>query len=178
VRRLAPAGDVSFYRSMVLAGGGAMPGAGVLAGFIVLRPHDEVAKHLDLLANLDDEAHRERYRRFEDWYRHTQDIPGALYLWIVERLFRDNALIRGELEVAGRRVDLREIACPLGLIAGAGDHITPPAQVFRLVDVASTPAEDVVTRLTSGGHLGLFMGREALREHWPGVLADVLERSS
>jgi hypothetical protein len=32
-------------------------------------------------------------------------------------------------------------------------------------------------RTTSGGHLGLFMGREALREHWPPILADVLKHS-
>jgi len=31
--------------------------------------------------------------------------------------------------------------------------------------------------VTSGGHLGLFMGREALRDHWPAILAGVYERS-
>jgi hypothetical protein len=35
----------------------------------------------------------------------------------------------------------------------------------------------VTMRTTSGGHLGLFMGSEALREHWPPILASVLERS-
>ena len=29
----------------------------------------------------------------------------------------------------------------------------------------------------TGGHLGLFMGHEALRDHWPKLLAAVLERS-
>ena len=32
-------------------------------------------------------------------------------------------------------------------------------------------------RTTSGGHLGLFMGTEALRDHWPVVMASVLEHS-
>jgi hypothetical protein len=31
--------------------------------------------------------------------------------------------------------------------------------------------------VTSGGHLGLFMGHEALREYWPPILADVAARS-
>jgi len=66
---------------------------------------------------------------------------------------------------------------PLNLLAGATDHITPPDQVFALADYASTPAEDVVRRVSSGGHLGLFMGHEALTEHWPPLLAAVLERS-
>jgi hypothetical protein len=28
-----------------------------------------------------------------------------------------------------------------------------------------------------GGHLGLFMGREALRDHWPALLAAVRANS-
>jgi poly(3-hydroxyalkanoate) synthetase len=177
LRTLAPGGDLAGYRALVAAGGGAMPGAALLGGFIALRPADEVAKHLDLLVNLGDEAHLERYRRFEDWYKHTQDVPGAFYLWIVEHLFRDNELIRGELEVAGETVDLRAIRSPLNLIAGATDHITPPAQVFAIAGAAETPPDGIVQRLSSGGHLGLFMGHEALREHWPPVLAAVRERS-
>jgi len=31
--------------------------------------------------------------------------------------------------------------------------------------------------VTTGGHLGLFMGTEALREHWPPILAGVYEHS-
>jgi poly(3-hydroxyalkanoate) synthetase len=178
LRRLAPAGDLSFYRGLVASHGGTMPGGGLLAGFIALAPAEELAKHLDLLTHVDDDAHRERYRRFEDWYKHTQDVPGEFYLWIVERLFRDNALIRGELEVAGRLVDLGAIACPLYLIAGQTDHITPAAQVFAIADAVATPAADVGHRLIPGGHLGLFMGRQALREHWPVVLQGVRSRSA
>jgi poly(3-hydroxyalkanoate) synthetase len=63
------------------------------------------------------------------------------------------------------------------MLAGLTDHITPPAQVFALGDFASTPADNVTTRTTSGGHLGLFMGGEALREHWPPILSAVYERS-
>jgi poly(3-hydroxybutyrate) depolymerase len=74
-------------------------------------------------------------------------------------------------------VDLGRLEMPLNLLAGATDHITPPDQVFALADYASTPPEDVVRRVSSGGHLGLFMGHEALSEHWPPLLAAVLERS-
>ena len=173
LRALAPGGEIGFYRAFVAAGGGAMPGAALLGGFIALRPQDELSKQLDLLVRLDDAEHLERYRLFEDWYKHTQDVPGAFYLWIVEHLFRDNELIRGALEIGGEQIDLRAIRCPLNLIAGATDHITPPAQVFAIAGAVSTPPQDIVQRLSSGGHLGLFMGHEALRQHWPPVLAAV-----
>jgi poly(3-hydroxybutyrate) depolymerase len=35
----------------------------------------------------------------------------------------------------------------------------------------------VARSVTSGGHLGLFMGHEALREHWPPILANVYSHS-
>jgi poly(3-hydroxyalkanoate) synthetase len=173
----AAGADLRFFRDLVAMGGGVLKGELMLGGFVAIKPENEVAKQLQLLASVGDERQLERYRAFEDWFKHTQDIPGAFYLWIVENLFRDNRLVRGTLEVRGRRVDLGAIACPLYLLAGATDHITPPDQVFATERAVSTPARNVVKRTTSGGHLGLFMGHEALREHWPPILAGVLERS-
>ena len=171
------AGDLDFYRALVALGGGVLKGELMLGGFLAIKPENEIAKQMQLLAHLDDAKHVERYQALEDWFKHTHDIAGAFYLWIVERLFRDNALIGGELEVGGERVDLGRITCPLNLLAGAADHITPPAQVFALERAASTPGSAVTKRTTSGGHLGLFMGRTALRDHWPLLMADVLEHS-
>jgi poly(3-hydroxyalkanoate) synthetase len=67
---------------------------------------------------------------------------------------------------------------PLNLLGGASDHITPPDQVFALAEFASTPAELVRRDLVPGGHLGLFMGRTALRDHWAPLLAEVRRNSS
>jgi len=177
LRSLAPGGNLAFYRALVAAGGGVLRGEHMLAGFIAIKPDNEVSRQLQLLAHINDDAHVERYREFEDWFKHTQPIPGAFYLWIVEHLFRDNELIAGRLEIGGRRVQLSAIDCPLNLLAGASDHITPPSQVFALAQYASTPATAVVQRTAPGGHLGLFMGREALSEHWPPLLAEVRQRS-
>jgi poly(3-hydroxyalkanoate) synthetase len=174
---LAPGGNLAFYRALVAAGGGVLAGEHMLAGFIAIKPDNEIARQLQLLVNIRDFEHRERYREFEDWFKHTQAIPGAFYLWIVEHLFRDNELIAGALEVGGERVDLGRIACPLNLLAGAADHITPPDQVFALARYAGTAPADVLREVTSGGHLGLFMGRDALSRHWPPLLAAVRARS-
>jgi poly(3-hydroxybutyrate) depolymerase len=168
VQALGP--DMGFYERVIAMGDGVLKGEFMLNGFIAIKPENEVAKQLQLLNRIRDDEHVARHRAFEDWFKHTQDIPGDFYLWIVERLFRDNALINGGLEVEGRCVDLAAIRCPLYLLAGATDHITPPAQVFALADAVSTPAEDIVERVTGGGHLGLFMGREALRDHWPVII--------
>jgi len=168
---------LDFYRGLVSAGGGVLKGECMLAGFFALEPQAELSKHMHLLAGLGDAGFLARHHRFEDWYKHTQDIPGGFYLWIVEHLFRNNELLHGELEIQGERVDLARIDCPVNLIAGAKDHITPPDQVYALGDVVSTPAGKIRRRLSDGGHLGLFMSHEALRTHWPPVLQHVREHS-
>jgi poly(3-hydroxyalkanoate) synthetase len=167
----------TFYQGLVASGGGVLKGEYLLGGFVAIKPHDEVSRQLELLKHLGEPEHTERYAHFENWFKHTQDLPGDFYLWVVEHLFRRNSLVTGELEVGGDRVDLGRLRCPVQLLAGAEDHITPPPQVFRTADFVSTPEEHITTRLASGGHLGLFMGRESLRDHWPPVMVEVARHS-
>ncbi len=171
VRALAPDDGIDVYRGIVDRSGGVLPGDSMLAGFLALKPENEVDRRLQLLGNMHDPGYVERYREFDTWFRWTQDIPGAFYLWIVEHLFQRNALIRGELEIGGRLVDVGAITAPLFLFAGETDHITPPDQVFALAEYAGST--EVARQVSSGGHLGLFMGRESLREHWPPLLQAV-----
>lgn len=177
VRLVSPFGQLDFYRAAVALGGGVLPGEFLLTGFKLMQPQAESDRAMALLAHVHDEKHVERYRRFEDWFQWTQPIPGAFYLWIVEHLFMRNALLHGTLEVQGRHVDLAEIHCPLYLLAGSNDHITPPPQVFALEHFVSTPADDVTKLTTGGGHLGLFMGHDALKNYWRPVFEDIAARS-
>ena len=86
------------YRAVVDAGGGVLRGEVMLAGFIALAPEEEAKKHLDLLLELHDPEYVRRYSEFEDWFKYTQDIAGAFYLWIVDHLFTGNELVAGTLD--------------------------------------------------------------------------------
>lgn len=178
MRVLSPERDLEFYRRMVTANNGVLPGEFLLAGFITMQPDNELDRQLQLLANIHDAEHIDRYTTFENWFQHTQPIPGAFYLWIVEHLFQENELVAGTLRVGDRIVDLAQITCPLYLLAGQTDHITPPAQVFALADYAGTEGAAVTQSQTTGGHLGLFMGRESLRSHWAPLFAEIAAASS
>lgn len=177
LRVMAPLGSIDVYRALVHLNDGLLPGDVMLNGFKLMQPDAELVRQLNLLAHVRDHRHVVRYRRFEDWFQWTQPIAGAFYLWIVEHLFLRNELLHDTLLVGGRHVDLHEIHCPLYLLAGAKDHITPPAQVFALADFAATPAEDIRKLTTSGGHLGIFMGHESLRTCWKPVFEDIAARS-
>jgi poly(3-hydroxybutyrate) depolymerase len=163
---LAPDGDLSLYRSVVEANDGVLPGRFLLEGFKNLQPDQEFGRRIQLLTHWHEPGHLERYRQFENWFAWTQALPGAFYLWVVEHLFLRNSLIAGDLIVEGRNVDLSAIDCPLFLMAGQSDHITPAEQVWALADHASTTASRIGRQSSTGGHLGLFMSHESLRLHW------------
>jgi poly(3-hydroxybutyrate) depolymerase len=175
---LAPGGDLALYRSVVEANDGLLPGRFLLDGFKALQPGQEFGRRVQLLSHLHEAGQLERYRQFEDWFEWTQDLPGAFYLWAVEHLFQRNSLITGELVVDGKNVDLAAIDCPLFLMAGQTDHITPADQVWALADHVSTPPSRIGRQSSAGGHLGLFMGRESLRLHWSVIFQEMAALST
>jgi poly(3-hydroxybutyrate) depolymerase len=165
-RLLARRNELALYRALVKAGGGRQLGKSQLRGFKLLEPGAEIDRLMGLFANIHDPDYVTRHIDFTNWFEWTQDLPGAFYLWIIEHLFIHNELARGVLLVDGTGVDLSAIDCPIFLLAGSKDHITPPEQVWALADLVSTPAEHISRELVDAGHLGLFMGRAALNEHW------------
>ena len=161
-RLIARRKNIDFYRALVKLGGGLQLGKSQLSGFKLLEPGAEIDRLMRLLANIDDPDFIARHIAFTNWFEWTQAVPGTFYLWIVEHLFVNNELARGVLVVNGAQVNLRAIECPIFLLAGTTDHITPAEQVWALADLVSTPSEHIWRELIDAGHLGLFM----LVEHW------------
>lgn len=178
VQRLAPRQEMSFYRGLVAAGLGNHRGSNQIIGFKMLEPAQEYDRLMQLWGNIRDPRYVSRHIDFTNWFEWAQDVPGAFYLWIVEHLFIRNELISGDLVVDGQNVLLDRITCPVFMLAGTNDHITPPAQMFALADHVGTPADEIHRDLCEAGHLGLFMGHRALRDHWTGIFAAMAQRSA
>lgn len=161
-----PDDGMSFYRKLVEMGGGVLNGNFLIGGFNVMKPEQLPERYLDLYENVHDPMALKRYREMKNWYDAAQDISGTFYLWLVEHLFRDNELILGRLQVGGQTVDLKRISCPVFLLAGDRDHITPADQVFNMAYYISTPPDQIHKLLVKAGHIGLFMGKEPLAQAW------------
>ncbi len=167
------------FQFLVATGHGLMDGRHILWGFKNMEPEEHFYrkyKYLWDMLQAGDEEGVERFVRFENWYEYTQKLPGRFYLEIVEKIFKENSLIKpGALKIAGQGVDLKNISCPVIIMAGKKDHITPEAQAFALKDHISTPPEDIIEILTEGGHIGTLMGNEALKNNWTTVNEMLLE---
>jgi poly(3-hydroxybutyrate) depolymerase len=134
-----------------------------------------VAEHLKVYAHVHDREYLDHFSDFYDWYLYPVNLPGKLYLWAVEHLFARNEMFKGELEVAGRTVSLRDITCPVFLLGGEEDDITPWQQVHNMRDAVGS--SQVRWYLAPGGHIGLFIGRQSQAEYWTPILAQVHELS-
>jgi hypothetical protein len=69
------------------------------------------------------------------------------------RLSRSSS--RGTFVGLGRKLDLRNITCPLYLLGGASDDITTPDQVLGAKNYVGTPKERILEKIVPGG---LFHG--------------------
>ena len=144
-------------------------------GSIASDPATHLAEHLKVYGHVHDREYLDHFSDFYDWYFHPVDLPGQLYLWAVEHLFVRNELFRGELEVAGQTVSLRSITCPVFLLGGEEDDITPWQQVHNMRYAVGSSL--VRWYLAPGGHIGLFIGRQSQTEYWTPILAQIRELS-
>jgi len=155
-------------------GNGKFDGSYLVSNFENLNPANTYfKKEYNLYANIDREA--ERYLNFEKWWSgfflmNAEEIDG-----IVTNLFIGNKLSQGGVVLPdGRRVDLRNIKCPIVIFASQGDNITPPQQALNwIVDVYGSDAAIlkegqtiVYTLHPDVGHLGIFVGASiAKKQH-------------
>jgi poly(3-hydroxybutyrate) depolymerase len=170
IKRMAHTYPIAFYEELVELGGGLMRGATMLRGWKNMHPEQNyIRKHIDLYEHVDDPAYLKKQETFESWYENPIDLPGRWYLQAVVQLFRENRLAKGSSVGLGRRLDLRDITCPVYLLAGASDDITTSEQVFNGEKYLGTPKEQIEKKLVPGGHIGLFMGSRTLQQTWPSI---------
>ena len=161
------------FEYMVAIGNGLMQGKYMIDGFKSMQPEEHyINKYFNLwnMIKNEDEEGLKRFIHFENWYENTHNLPGRFYLDAIKNIFKANNFTKpGSFKIDGRAVDFRHITCPVILMAGKKDHITPPPQQFALKNLVGTPPNDIVEILTEGGHIGTLMGTESLREDWTRV---------
>ncbi|HEB3531057.1 alpha/beta hydrolase [Burkholderia cenocepacia] len=170
IKRMVHTYPTSFYEELVAMGGGLMRGRFMLRGWKNMHPDQHyLAEHVDLYEHLDDPEYLRKREVFANWYESPIDLPGRWYLQAIGQIFKENRLAKGTFVALGRPLDLKDVACPVYLLAGEADDITTPEQVFGARELLGTPASRIESRLVPGGHIGLFMGTRTLATVWPDI---------
>ena len=135
---------------------GVLPGELMGAVFSMLTPIRSLTKYnLDLLEVVEDEARLLNYLRMEKWLADRPHHAGEAAKQWLKDLYQDNKLIRGELELGGRRVDLRQVTMPVLNIFAQDDHIIPPPTSRALA--GKVGGADYTELGLPGGHIGVFV---------------------
>lgn len=179
IKRMAHRLPLDFYEEMVNAGGGRMLGRFMLAGWKNMHPGEQyLGKFIDLYAHVEDPNYVKRTETFERWYENPLDLPGRYYLQAIDLLFKRNLFAKGTFTGLGRTLSLKDVRCPVFLLAGEADDITTQEQVFAAERLVGTPANRIARKLVPGGHIGLFMGSRTLADAWPGIGVWIRENGS
>lgn len=135
---------------------GVLPGDVLAAVFSMLTPIRSLTKYnLDLLDVVDDEAKLLNFLRMEKWLADRPHHAGEAAKQWLKDLYQDNKLIKGELELDGRRVDLGRVTMPVLNIYAQDDHIIP-APTSRALD-GRLGTDDYTEMGLPGGHIGVFV---------------------
>jgi polyhydroxyalkanoate synthase len=154
---------------------GTIPGEMVDGAFGMLKPSMNVSKYFGIMDSLDDKDKMLNFLRMEKWKADLPAIPGEMYRKYIKDLFRDNKLIKGELELGGRKVDLKKMTVPFLNVYATEDTIIPNESSLAIMDQIGT--KDKKEYPFPGGHIGVFVGSKSQKELAPAVAKWVSERS-
>jgi polyhydroxyalkanoate synthase len=107
------------------------------------------------------------FLRMEKWIAESPDQAGECFRQFMKDLYQQNKLVKGELEVGGRKVNLKNLTSPLLNIYATEDHLVPPAATMPLNDYVGS--EDKELYGFKGGHIGVFVGGKSQKELAPAV---------
>ncbi len=146
---------------------GIIPGEFLNEGFDSLKPMMKAQKQLALTNAMESEDKLLNFLRMEKWISESPDQTGACYLQFMKDLYQQNKLIKGELEVGGKKVNLKNLTCNLLNIYATEDHLVPPTSSIPLNDYVGSNDKELYS--FKGGHIGVFVGSKSQKELAPAV---------
>lgn len=155
------------FDALVDANHGLVPGEFLNQGFDMLKPMMKVQKQQSLTNSLDDKEKLLNFLRMEKWISESPDQAGECFRQFMKDLYQQNKLVKGELEIGNKRVNLKNLTAPLLNIFATEDHLVPPAATKPLNDLVGSTDKELYS--FKGGHIGVFVGSRSQKELAPAV---------
>jgi polyhydroxyalkanoate synthase len=148
----------------------AMPGGLVSvdtmqAGFKLLDPMGNWTKYIAVEKASADPARMARVLARERWLEENVPLPAAFAREFVRYAYQKDALLDGGWVIRGKEVNLREITCPVLVVASERDFIAPKEACLPVAE--ATGSDDVTVQVIPTGHIGCVVGSAASRHLLP-----------
>ncbi|MDI1354284.1 MAG: class III poly(R)-hydroxyalkanoic acid synthase subunit PhaC [bacterium] len=161
---------------LVEANHGLIPGEFLNQGFDMLKPMMKAQKQQSMTNSLDDKNKLLNFLRMEKWIAESPDQAGECFRQFMKDLYQQNKLVKGELEVGGKKVNLKNLTAPLLNIFATEDHLVPPAATKPLNDLVGSTDKELYS--FKGGHIGVFVGSKSQKELAPAVTSWLKKRDN
>jgi len=157
----------------LVAAHGIVPGEVLNAAYVSLMPFRLLQQKYVNLLDGGDQAQIDNFMRMEKWIFDSPAQAGAAFAQFARWFFQENRLLKGTLELGGRRVDLRQLTHPLLNIYAKQDHLVPPAASTALEPLVGS--RDYLALGLDVGHIGMYVSGRSQRE-LPQAIAYWLQR--
>lgn len=125
------------------------------AFYSTLKPFKQgVNKYFNLVQNIDNEPFVSNFLRLEKWLYDTPPIAGETFRQWISDIYQKNLLVKNELKLREKLIDLSTIKVPLLNIIAEEDHLVSPFCSAPLNDVVSSGDKRLMRFQT--GHVGLI----------------------
>lgn len=143
--------------------------------FKLTNPIGSLQGYVDLLKNLHDEEYVISHATNGAFLDNMVAYPGAVIQDVIQYLWADNIVARGELPMKKPQGSLANISANLLLVVGKQDPIVTKACSVSILEHVASQDQQVLE--VNGGHMGILSGSKAPKTIWPQVAEWLAERS-
>jgi polyhydroxyalkanoate synthase len=156
---------------------GNVPGEMIDNGAKMLKPIENYfGSYTMLWDNIEQPGTVEAWHAMNTWVRDIIPMAGGAYRQLINDFYKENQLMKGTLQLRGEKVDLKKLRANLLNVIADADHITPPCQSERVMELVGSQDKEVLR--VRGGHIGIMAGRGAEKNTWPHIESWLAARSS
>lgn len=132
--------------------------------------------YVSLVDRADNERFVKSFKLLQKWLNDGIPFPGEAYRQWIRDFYQKNKLIKGELVVRGRKVNLKNITANVLNLAGKNDLIAQPHMVEALMGAISS--NDKQYKNLPVGHTSITFGSQASKITYPTIGDWLAERSN
>ncbi len=162
--------------SLIDAYDGVVPGDVMNVAYLILKPLTlTMDKYVGMTDKWADKDYLTNFIRMEKWTFDSPAQVGATLSQFIKDMYQDNKLIKGELELGGETVNLKDIKVPVLCACADKDHLVPLANSEPFMDALGSKDKTFLHFPT--GHIGMFTSSRSRKEIIPGIIDWLKERS-
>ena len=119
-------------------------------------------KYVSMVDILKDPRQVENFMRMEKWIFDSPDQSGDAFRQFTQWFFQENRLVKGTVELGGRKVDLKQITQPVLNIYGRQDHLVPPSASIPMERYVGS--KDYTAFEMDVGHIGMYVSGKSQKQ--------------